>query len=141
MTERDGTRAPGWYGAGLHFECTSCGRCCTGGDGFVWLEDRDILAIAAHLGVTIDDFGRRYVRRVGGRYALLEASGDGACVFLVADRCSIYEARPVQCRRFPFWDRLLASPERWREAAEECEGIRPDAPLVDREQIEAIRGT
>jgi Fe-S-cluster containining protein len=139
MTELGGGDDPAWYGEGLRFECTQCGRCCTGGHGFVWLADRDILAMAAHLGTTIDDFGRRYVRRVGEHYALLESPADGACVFLAGDRCSVYDARPVQCRRFPFWDRLLASPERWREAAAECEGIRPDAPLVDRERIEAIR--
>lgn len=139
MTERGSGRDPAWYEHGLRFECTQCGRCCTGGHGFVWLEDRDILAIAAHLGLSLNDFGRNYVRRVGGRYALLESPADGSCVFLSGDRCSIYEARPAQCRRFPFWDRLLESPERWREAATECEGIRPDAPLVDRERIEAIR--
>ena len=139
MTERgNGPRAP-WYADGLRFECTQCGRCCTGGHGFVWLEDADIVAIAAHLGASLDDFGRRYVRRVGDRYALLESPTDGACVFLSGDRCSIYDARPAQCRRFPFWDRWLQSPERWCEAAEECEGIRPDAPLVDRERIETIR--
>jgi hypothetical protein len=105
----------------------------------VWLEDGDIVRIAGHVGLALDDFGRRYVRQVGGRYALLESANDGACVFLSGERCSIYDARPAQCRRFPFWDRLLESPARWREAALECEGIRPEAPLLDRERIEAIR--
>jgi Fe-S-cluster containining protein len=58
---------------------------------------------------------------------------------LAGQRCTVYEARPAQCRRFPFWDRTLESPERWREAAEECDGIRADAPLVERDRIEAIR--
>jgi Fe-S-cluster containining protein len=139
MTERGSGRDPAWYGEGLRFECTRCGRCCTGGHGFVWLEDRDLVSIAAHLGTSLDDLGRRYVRRVGARYALLESPTDGACVFLSGNRCSIYDVRPAQCRRYPFWDRLLESPERWREAAVECEGIRPDAPLVDHDRIEAIR--
>jgi uncharacterized protein len=139
MPERGNAREPAWYDAGLRFECTQCGRCCTGGHGFVWLDDDDIARIAGHLGSSLDDFGRRYVRRVGERYALLESSADGACVFLSADRCTIYEARPAQCRRFPFWDRVLESPQRWREAAETCEGIRPEAPLLDRARIEAIR--
>jgi Fe-S-cluster containining protein len=139
MTERGDGRGPAWYDGGLRFECTRCGACCTGGHGFVWLDDGDIVRIAAHLGVALDDFGRRYVRRIGEHYALLESPKDGACVFLSGERCSIYDARPAQCRRFPFWDRVLESPERWRAAALECEGIRPDAPLLDRERIEAIR--
>ena len=139
MTGRDDGHGPAWYVGGLRFECTRCGACCTGGHGFVWLDDGDVVRIAGHLDLSLDDFGRRYVRQVGGRYALLESPKDGACVFLSGERCSIYDARPAQCRSFPFWDRLLASPERWRQAALECEGIRPDAPLVDRERIEAIR--
>lgn len=139
MTERDEGHGPAWYDGGLRFECTRCGACCTGGHGFVWLDDGDIVRIAGHLGVSLDDFGRRYVRRIGERYALLESPKDGACVFLSCESCSIYDVRPAQCRRFPFWDRVLESPQRWREAALQCEGIRPDAPLLDRERIEAIR--
>lgn len=139
MNERVAGRGPAWYDRGLRFECTRCGACCTGGHGYVWLDESDIVRIAAHLGCSADDFGRRYVRRVGNRYALLESPRDGACVFLSGERCSVYDARPAQCRRFPFWDTLIASPESWREAALECEGIRPDAPLRDRDHIEAIR--
>jgi Fe-S-cluster containining protein len=139
MTQDGGGRGSAWYGEGLRFECTQCGRCCTGGSGFVWLNDTDIVAIARHLGLSLDEFGRRHVRQVGARYALLESPADGACVFLSGDRCAIYDARPAQCRRFPFWDGLLASADRWHEAANECEGIRPDAPLVDHDRIEAIR--
>jgi hypothetical protein len=105
----------------------------------VWLDDTEIVAIAGRLGLSLDEFGRSYVRQVGARYALLESPADGACVFLSGDRCSIYDARPAQCRRFPFWDALLASADRWREAAKECEGIRPDAPLLHYDRIEAIR--
>lgn len=139
MTERGAGRGPAWYDAGLRFECTRCGACCTGGHGFVWLRDEDIVGIAARLGCSLDELGRRYVRKVGERYALLESATDGSCVFLAGDRCTIYEARPAQCRRYPFWDHLLESAERWREAALECEGIRPEAPLLDRDRIEAIR--
>jgi len=139
MSESGDRRDPAWYDGGLRFECTRCGACCTGGRGYVWLGADDIVRIAARLSLSLDDFGRRCVRRVGDRYALLESPNDGACVFLAGEHCSIYDVRPTQCRRFPFWSALLESPERWREAATECEGIRPDAPLLDREEIEAIR--
>lgn len=128
-----------WYEAGLRFDCTGCGRCCTGGSGYVWVTADDVSRLADALGLDLDGFGRRYLRRVGERYALLEAPRDGACVFLEADRCSVYAARPSQCRRFPFWESHLASPAAWIAAARECEGIRDEAPLVSREEIDARR--
>lgn len=130
-----------WLDAGLRFECTGCGRCCSGANGYVWVSEREISRLAARFGVALDDFGRRYLRRVGERYALLESARDGACVFLERDRCGVYEDRPDQCRSFPFWERNLESPAAWARAAEECEGIREDAPLLDRDAIEFHRRT
>ena len=128
-----------WYEGGLRFECTYCGRCCTGGNGYVWVTEAEARRLAVRLHLELDAFGSRYLRRVGDRYALLEAPLDGACVFLAGDRCTVYEDRPSQCRRFPFWNVNLESPEAWRRAAVECEGIRDDARLCDREEIESRR--
>jgi hypothetical protein len=136
-------RPPAWFGAwfkdGLRFECTACGRCCTGGNGYVWVSEREVSRLAARFGVSLDDFGRKYLRRIGDRYALLESVTDAACVFLAGDRCGVYEDRPDQCRSFPFWQQNLASPAAWARAAEECEGIREGAPILSREEIESRR--
>jgi Fe-S-cluster containining protein len=132
-------RAPAWFDEGLRFECTGCGRCCTGANGYVWVSECDVSRLAARFGVCLDDFGREYLRRIGDRYALLERAHDGACVFLAGDRCGVYENRPDQCRSFPFWDQNLVSATAWTRAAEECEGIREDAPLLGREAIESRR--
>jgi Fe-S-cluster containining protein len=128
-----------WYEGGLRFECTRCGRCCTGGHGYVWVTESEAHRLAARLALDLDAFGRRYLRRIGDRYALLESPRDGACVFLAGELCTVYEDRPSQCRRFPFWDDHLASPEAWRRAAVECEGIRDDAALRDLKEIESRR--
>lgn len=124
-----------WYEGGLRFECTGCGRCCTHGDGYVWISQAEIVALAAHLGMKLDDFGRRYLRRVGVRYALVDGRG-GECVFLEGRTCSIYEHRPAQCRAFPWWPANLESPEAWSKAAEACEGISGVAPVVVAEAID-----
>jgi len=128
-----------WYEAGLRFECTGCGRCCTGTGGYVWVTVDEAAELAASLSLDIDAFGRRYLRRVGDRYALLEAGPDGACVFLDGQRCRVYAARPSQCRRYPFWASNLASAAAWAETAADCEGIRDDAPLVGRDEIDFRR--
>lgn len=38
-----------------------------------------------------------------------------SCVFLEPDgkQCSIYEARPVQCRTYPFWPTIMESMQSW----------------------------
>ena len=53
-----------WYRDGLRFACTECGRCCTV-EGYVWVNRREIRRLARFLELSLDDFGRRYLRRVG----------------------------------------------------------------------------
>jgi Fe-S-cluster containining protein len=134
--ERRGVSDGKWYGDGLRFECTGCGRCCTGGDGYVWMSEGEITALAAHLGLELNEFGRRFLRRFENRYALIDGPG-GQCVFLSGKSCSIYDFRPGQCRAFPWWPANLRSPESWKKAADACEGISEVAPVVVADVIEA----
>ena len=85
------------------------------------MDPEAIRRLAAHLDLSLDSFGRRYLRQVDGRYALVDKANH-ECVFW-SDGCKVYEARPPQCRTFPFWQRQLASPEAWAEVAAECRGI------------------
>ncbi|MFN7447387.1 MAG: YkgJ family cysteine cluster protein [Pirellula sp.] len=115
-----------WYAKGLSFECTQCGNCCSGpGTGFVWVSEAEISAIAARIGIDddIDGFERKFTRRIGARVSLVEYS-DGDCIFLdpKSRNCSVYEARPVQCRTWPFWDSNVVTPKAWGAAAKSCPG-------------------
>lgn len=125
-----------WYEGGLRFECTMCGACCSGPEGYVLFTDEEARAMAAHLSVPIDEFMGRFTRDMGvtiagRRRSLREVQTDHGmdCVFL--DRasvpgkalCSLHEARPLQCRTFPFWPDHLKSRAAWDEAAQMCEGI------------------
>jgi Fe-S-cluster containining protein len=125
-----------WYQDGLAFECTRCGACCTGAPGYVWVNAEEIARLAEHRGETVDDFSRRYVRRVGARYSLIEKPG-GDCVFW--DRsagCTVYPARPVQCQTWPFWPENLESPADWERVRGGCPGA-GNGPLFTVEQIRA----
>lgn len=114
---------PPWYADGLRFECTRCGRCCTG-EGHVWVSEERIGKIAEFLELPLESFGRRYLRRVDNRLALVDKPDRPDCVFWEAERgCTIYPVRPGQCRTFPFWPEHLESPEAWRELAAEVPGI------------------
>jgi spermidine synthase len=58
------------------------------------------------------------------------AARDGACVFLKGRLCSVYEARPTQCRTYPFWPEVM-SPLGWLRESARCEGIgRQDVPAT-----------
>jgi Fe-S-cluster containining protein len=48
---------------------------------------------------------------------------DAACIFLQDNRCTVYDARPLQCQTFPFWAENLKSPYRWKQVKSECPGI------------------
>jgi len=112
-----------WYEAGLPFRCTACGDCCTGDPGVVWVNEDEIAALAAHLGLDVEAFEREFVRRKGIRRSLHERF-NGDCVLFDSETrsCSVYQARPTQCRTWPFWKQNLASPRAWAETCEICPG-------------------
>lgn len=112
-----------WYKKGLRFECTQCGDCCTGAPGYVWVNQEEIEALAATVGEDTERFEEKYVRRIGVRRSLVEYS-NGDCVFFdgKARRCTVYAARPRQCRTWPFWDSNLKRPEDWAATCSVCPG-------------------
>ncbi|KDO17031.1 hypothetical protein SPRG_17426, partial [Saprolegnia parasitica CBS 223.65] len=110
------------------FKCTGCGRCCTGQGGIAWVNGREIAAMAEHLALPKATFAKQYLRTVNGATALRQTDDDRQCIFLDGKQCSVYPARPTQCRTYPFWPQQLISKYDWTLAAKECEGILLDAP-------------
>ena len=93
-------------------------RLLHGAPGYVWVNKEEIEALAAALKLDVAEFEKRYVRRVGIRRSLIEFP-NGDCVFFHGESrtCQVYEARPRQCRTWPFWNSNLARPEAWQQAA------------------------
>ena len=112
-----------WYADGLRFECAACGHCCRWGAGYVWVSEREIHAMAEHLGTDVLEFARRYVRRVGTALSLTELP-DYRCVFLDEnERCRVYPVRPTQCRTYPFWPENIKTPAAWQALEKDCPGL------------------
>ncbi|MBW3600393.1 MAG: YkgJ family cysteine cluster protein [Planctomycetes bacterium] len=128
-----------WHQDGLRFTCTQCGDCCTGAPGYVWVNQEEIKQLAAATGEDVEHFEKLYVRKIGIRKSLVEFP-NGDCVFFDSEsrRCTVYEARPRQCRTWPFWDSNLRSPEDWEETCRICPGS-GKGRLYQIQEIEAQR--
>ena len=107
---------------GYRFECQGSGKCCVSRDGygFVYFSLADRRRIAKHLGITTRQFTREYCGKTDGYFHLKDV--EGPCSFLVDKRCRVYEARPTQCRTWPFWPENM-KPKTWSEIAKYCPGI------------------
>lgn len=89
----------------------------------VWVTDAELQAIANLRGKTIGEIRLEHTRLFGGRVSLKEfANGD--CTFFDGETrsCQIYEARPIQCRTWPFWNSNLESPQSWERTQRDCPG-------------------
>lgn len=127
-----------WYRDGLSFTCTRCGACCTGAPGYVWVSAEEIEQLASFRGESVEEFNRRYVRRVGSRYSLIERPG-GDCIFWDKTAgCTVYSARPIQCRTWPFWADNVETPEDWEHIKQVCPGSGQGQHYSAEEIIESI---
>ncbi|MBD3794393.1 MAG: YkgJ family cysteine cluster protein [Epsilonproteobacteria bacterium] len=104
--------------------CDACGgACCTGSSGYIWVKYEEIRAIASLLDLEVDEFAFRFLKKVNHRYSIIEkqiATDNFACIFFENGKCNIYEARPRQCRTFPFWEQFKNNIQ---EVKQECQGI------------------
>ncbi len=128
-----------WWQKGLPFACTRSGRCChqRGEVAYVYVNYRERQRLAAHLGLEVADFNRQYTRSEddGARTLLFR---QGHCIFLQERMCQVHEAKPVQCRTWPFWPELLHSEDAYQSQVREfCPGSRPrpGTPVVDAAEI------
>ena len=105
--------------------CATCqGRCCTGESGYIYVTKSEIENIAELLGLDVREFVFKYLFKKMYKYSIkeIEYNGSFECVFYdrESNGCKIYEARPTQCRTFPFWDYYKTRVE---ELKLECPGI------------------
>ena len=111
-----------FYKDGIRFECQGEGRCCVtrGSYGYVYLSFRDRRRLAAHFRMSTTEFTNAFTKKVDGLYELRYAGKD--CPFLQANRCRVYEARPWQCRTWPFWPENMNNLVWEKEVSSWCPG-------------------
>lgn len=110
---------------GVKFECQGSGKCCTshGEFGFVFLTLDDRRRFAKHLKLTTGEFTKKYCTNRSGLWHLNEDPKNPDCMFLKNKKCSVYLARPTQCRTWPFWPEVM-NPKAWKkEVVSFCPGV------------------
>ncbi|MCE3009792.1 MAG: YkgJ family cysteine cluster protein [Proteobacteria bacterium] len=125
-----------WWKEGVRFECQGSGKCCTshGEYGFVFLTLDDRRIMAKHLGISTSVFTRKYCENKNGVFHLIEDPKNTDCMFLKDKKCSIYEARPTQCRTWPFWPEVMNAKTWKKEVMSFCPGV-GKGPLIPAEKI------
>lgn len=119
---------------GIAFRCQQCGGCCLW-PGSVYFTPDELSRAASACGLSIPEFVARYrLRRLGqDEWELVAARG---CPLLDPEnRCSIYQARPLQCASYPFWRSKTKNATARREFIRECPGSR-QGPWFNTGEIE-----
>ena len=113
-------------------KCAECkGRCCSNKTpSYLYINQNEIAEVASFLNISETQFKTGYLNRVNGLHNIKDIKINGVyhCVLLEIDsgKCSIYEARPKQCRDYPFWDLYKKDSS---NLYIECPAVSPFPPL------------
>ena len=80
-------------------DCRACAECCRVTE--VQLVERDVEKLARFLGVSPHQFIKDYTQTGSDGETILRRTSAEGCVFLDGNECTVYEARPGNCERFP----------------------------------------
>lgn len=126
-----------WWHDGIRFECQGSGKCCTshGEFGFVFLTLKDRQRFARHFKMTTTAFTEKYCEKYNGVWHLREEKNNPDCIFLEKKSCGVYQARPTQCRTWPFWPEVMSAKQWKKDVAAFCPGV-GKGKLHSKEEIE-----
>lgn len=80
-------------------DCTACGNCCRVATATV--TERDVARLARALRISPAKFLAEYTVESEEEGRILRRTEATGCVFLEGNTCTVYEARPDACQRFP----------------------------------------
>ncbi len=123
-----------------------CGNCCRGfNEGEVYLYKDDILRLAKFLNIKgkkgLRQFAEKYLKVIDDSFFWKELEAQRSrkywfktlaykftgknehCHFLKDNKCSVHEARPFQCRSFPFWQMMVSSRKNFEDYTKKCKGL------------------
>jgi len=85
--------------------CLKCPSLCCKLAGYIEVSHTDIRRLAKFLGLTPKEFEAKHIVEKNRKGEKLIKDADDTCQFLGADRrCTVYAARPRDCRGYVCWD-------------------------------------
>ena len=84
---------------------------------------REIKRFANFFNIKKKDFIERNCVKEDGNIRLKEINLNGNCIYLKHKKCSVYAARPEQCRTWPFWPENMNTKKWKKEIINFCPGI------------------
>src|SRR5207248_6052084 len=82
----------------------------------------ELATLADYLDQPAEQVFAQKTRVVDGEMSLIEQA-NGDCVFWDRARgCTVYPARPTQCRTWPFWQSTTATKADWKRTQKSCPG-------------------
>lgn len=89
-------------------DCTTCANCCK--ELRIGLTDAEARRLATRLGLDFAEFCRQFLQPTtdpdhtsdGDETPIRWHTRQKPCPFLKDNRCSVYEDRPGQCRKYPY---------------------------------------
>jgi Fe-S-cluster containining protein len=129
-----------WYKNGIRFECQGSGKCCSsrGEYGYVYLTNDDRQNMANELNLSLNDFTKKHCGIDDDEdFYHLNMGKSPNCIFLKDNKCSVYKARPTQCRTWPFWPETMDAKVWKKEVAKFCPGV-DKGRLYSQREIEEI---
>jgi Fe-S-cluster containining protein len=110
------------------FSCRQCGECCQGERGIL-VTAAEHEAMAAYLGLSMEDFAARYL--VATPMGPQLASQNGACILQEGGLCQVHPVKPRICRQWPYLQALLNHPDEFEAAKGACPGLAANAGHED----------
>jgi len=80
-------------------DCTACANCCR--VATTTIVERDVERLARYLRIKPSQFLKEYTMESEDEGMILKRTDESGCVFLDGNLCSVYEARPETCQRYP----------------------------------------
>ena len=145
---------------GIFFSCEMCGACCRGfQEGEVYLYKEDIIRLARFLKYHgksgLKKFAGKHIKIIDEKFYWKEPGAkrgrnysfktlgfkftgdDEHCYFLdINNRCTVHEARPFQCRCFPWWQIMVSNRKNFLNYSKKCLGLRAlKGKFYSREEI------
>ena len=114
-----------WWSDGIRFECQGSGKCCMsrGQYGYVYLTLEDRQRLARHFGISTAEYTRTHCQKDEDLFRIGYEKASDDCVYLKGAGCTVYEARPTQCRTWPFWPEVMTAKTWSKEVETFCPGI------------------